>query len=107
MTMSRLAAIAMLALPMPALASGVIDNVNGIALDANGRIVRFGALQIDDDGKVEKLIQGRYQEPEYKPRKPKKGQPWPERPKGPTFKLDAGGKTLIPELMDAHGHMMG
>ncbi|MEA3388929.1 amidohydrolase [Sphingobium sp. CCH11-B1] len=107
MTMSRLAAIAMLALPMPALASGVIDNVNGIALDANGRIVRFGALQIDDDGKVEKLIQGRYQEPEYKPRKPKKGQPWPERPKGPTFKLDAGGKTLIPGLIDAHGHMMG
>ncbi|MFD1103362.1 amidohydrolase [Sphingobium olei] len=107
MRISRLAAIAMMALPTPALASGVIDNVNGIALDANGRIVRFGALQIDDEGKVEKLIQGRYQEPEYRPKKPKKGQPWPERPKGPTFKLDAGGKTLIPGLIDAHGHVMG
>ena len=101
------AALALALLPLPALATGVIDNVNGIALDADGRIVHFGALMIDDDGKVEKLIPGRYEEPEYKPKKPKRGQPWPERPKGPTFKLDAGGKTLIPGLIDAHGHVMG
>ena len=101
------AAIAALALPMPAYASGVIDNVNGIAIGPDGKIVHFGALMIDDEGKVEKLIQGRYQEPEYKPKKPKRGQPWPERPKGPSFKLDAGGKTLIPGLIDAHGHVMG
>jgi predicted amidohydrolase YtcJ len=85
----------------------VIDNVNGIAIGPDGKIVHFGALMIDDEGKVEKLIQGRYQEPEYKPKKPKRGQPWPERPKGPSFKLDAGGKTLIPGLIDAHGHVMG
>ena len=102
-----LAAIAALALPMPAYASGVIDNVNGIAIGPDGKIVHFGALMIDDEGKVEKLIQGRYQEPEYKPKKPKRGQPWTERPKGPSFKLDAGGKTLIPGLIDAHGHVMG
>lgn len=102
-----LAAIAALVLPMPAHASGVIDNVNGIAIGPDGKIVHFGALMIDDEGKVEKLIQGRYQEPEYKPKKPKRGQPWPERPKGPSFKLDAGGKTLIPGLIDAHGHVMG
>lgn len=101
------AALAALALPFPAFASGVIDNVNGVAIDANGKIVRFGALVIDDEGKVERLIQGRYQEPEYKPKKPKRGQPWPERPKGPSFKLDAGGKTLIPGLIDGHGHVMG
>lgn len=102
-----LAAIAALALPFPALASGVVDNVNGIALDANGKIVRFAALVVDDDGKVEKLLPGRYQEPEYKPKKPKRGQPWPERPKAPSFKLDGGGKTLIPGLIDGHGHVMG
>lgn len=99
--------IAALALPFPALASGVVDNVNGIALDANGKIVRFAALIVDDEGKVEKLLPGRYQEPEYKPKKPKRGQPWPERPKGPSFKLDGGGKTLIPGLIDGHGHVMG
>ena len=54
-----LAAIAALALPMPAYASGVIDNVNGIAIGPDGKIVHFGALMIDDEGKVEKLIQGR------------------------------------------------
>ncbi|MFC3441126.1 amidohydrolase [Sphingobium rhizovicinum] len=103
----RLAAIAAITLPFPAFASGVIDNVNGIALDANGKIVHFGALLVDDDGKVEQLIPGRYQEPEYKPKKPKRGQPWPERPKPLSFKMDAGGKTLIPGLIDAHGHVMG
>ncbi|MDI1297311.1 MAG: amidohydrolase family protein, partial [bacterium] len=94
-------------MPAPALAAGVIDNVNGIAVDPTGKIVHFGALLIDDEGKVEKLIQGRYQEPEYKPKKPKKGQPWPTPPKGMAFKLDGGGKTLIPGLIDAHGHVMG
>jgi len=102
------AAMALALCPLPARAAGVIDNVNGIALDANGAIVHFGALLIDDDGKVEKLIQGRYKEPEYKrPKKRKKGEPWPEPPKGLAFKLDAGGKTLIPGLIDAHGHVMG
>ncbi|NIJ16703.1 amidohydrolase [Sphingobium vermicomposti] len=98
-----IAALAALALPVPALASGVIDNVNGIALDASGKIVRFGALLIDDEGKVEKLLPGRYQDPPRK-KKLKKGEVWP---KGPDFKLDAGGKTLIPGLIDAHGHVMG
>ena len=51
-----LAAIAAITLPSSAMAFGVIDNVNGIALDANGKVVRFVALQIDDDGKVEKLL---------------------------------------------------
>lgn len=111
MKTTRLAAIAALALPIiaavPAHAFGVIDNVNGIALDANGQVVHFAALVIDDDGKVDKLLPERYQEPEYKPKKPKRGQPWPERPKAPAFKLDAGGKTMIPGLIDGHGHVMG
>ncbi|MET0249583.1 MAG: amidohydrolase family protein, partial [Sphingobium sp.] len=89
-------------LPTTALASGVIDNVNGIALDATGKIVRFGAMLIDDDGKVAQLFPGRYQEPPRK--KPKKGQSWP---KGHDFKLDAGGKTMIPGLIDGHGQIMG
>ena len=98
-----LVAVAALALPFPAAASGVIDNVNGIALDPTGKVVRFGALLIDDEGKVEQLLPGRYQDPPRK-KKLKKGETWP---KGPDFKLDAGGKTLIPGMIDAHGHVMG
>lgn len=97
-----LAALAALALPFPALASGVIDNVNGIALDTNGRVVRFASMLIDDEGKVDKLLPGRYEEPPRK-KKLKKGETWP---KGPDFKLDAGGRTLIPGLIDGHGHVM-
>jgi len=100
-----LAALAAIALPMPVLASGVIDNVNGIALDAQGRIVRFNALLIDDEGKVEKLLPGRYQEPPPPKRKKRKGEE-EAVPKRLDFKLDAGGKTLIPGLIDAHGHVM-
>ena len=96
------AALAALALSGPVLASGVIDNVNGIALDANGKVVRFGAMLIDDEGKVERLLPGRYEEPPRK-KKLKKGETWP---KGPDFKLDAGGRTLIPGLIDSHGHVM-
>ncbi|MGC4250171.1 MAG: amidohydrolase [Sphingobium sp.] len=99
-----LAALAAMALPVPAWASGVIDNVNGIALDAQGKVVRFNALLIDDEGKVEKLLPGRYQEPPPPRRKKRKDdEPAPKRL---DFKLDAGGKTLIPGLIDAHGHVM-
>ncbi|SCW44637.1 hypothetical protein SAMN02927924_00587 [Sphingobium faniae] len=101
-----LAALAAMALPIPAWASGVIDNVNGIALDAQGQVVRFNALLIDDEGKVEKLLPGRYQEPPPPKRKKRKSEDGPA-PKRLDFKLDAGGKTLIPGLIDAHGHVMG
>ncbi|WP_313807723.1 amidohydrolase [Sphingobium sp.] len=107
MKAALLAAVAALALPGAALASGVIDNVNGIALDANGRLIRFRALAIDDEGKVEKLLPDRYQEPaQPRPKKRRKNEPEPVQPKRLDFKLDAGGKTLIPGLIDAHGHVM-
>lgn len=102
MKRALLAAVTALALPFPAFASGVIDNVNGIAVDANGRTVRFRALLIDDEGKVERLLPGRYEAPPRK-KKLKKGETWP---KGLDFQLDGGGKTLIPGLIDAHGHVM-
>ncbi|WP_336950829.1 amidohydrolase [Sphingobium aromaticivastans] len=108
MRAALLAAVTALALPGVALASGVIDNVNGIALDANGRLVRFKALTVDDEGKVERLLPDRYQEPEYvRPKKRRKNEPEPVQAKRLDFKLDAGGKTLIPGLIDAHGHVMG
>src|SRR5690606_13343813 len=82
-----LAALAAIALPMPALASGVIDNVNGIALDAQGRIVHFNALLIDDEGKVEKLLPGRYQEPPPPPKRKKRKGEQEAAPKRLDFKL--------------------
>ena len=50
-----LAALTLLA--TPALADGWVDNVNGITLDANGKVIRFNGLTITSDGKIGKLLQ--------------------------------------------------
>lgn len=86
-----LAALALaLALAAPAHADTLVDNVNGITLDRDGKLVRFTGLVIDGEGKVKQLLD----------RKDK-------RPERPDFKEDGKGRTLIPGLIDAHGHVMG
>ena len=73
----------------PAVADTLIDNANGVQVDQSGKLQRFSGLVIGDDGKVRQLLV--------------KGQ---ERPAA-TVRIDAGGKTLLPGLIDAHGHVMG
>ena len=77
-------------LAAPAHADTLVDNVNGITLDQQGKVVHFTGLVIDNDGKVKQLLD----------RKDK-------RPERPDFKEDGKGRTLIPGLIDAHGHVMG
>ena len=87
---TRLFALALFILATPALADGWVDNVNGITLDANGKVVRFNGLTITAEGKIGKLLnQG------DKP------------PVKPDWRLDGKGRTLLPGLIDAHGHVMG
>ncbi|PTQ08209.1 metal-dependent hydrolase [Sphingomonas oleivorans] len=83
------AALAALFLATPAHADGLIDNVNGYTLDAKGRLERFNGLLIDGKGKVAKLLDRR-----------------DKRPEKLDFRLDGQGRTLIPGLIDAHGHVM-
>ncbi|MDP3781332.1 MAG: amidohydrolase, partial [Sphingopyxis sp.] len=89
MTRLLLTALA-LTLAAPAHADTLVDNVNGITLDKDGKLIRFTGLVIDKDGKVKELLD----------RKDK-------RPERPDFKEDGKGRTLIPGLIDAHGHVMG
>ncbi|MBB5709673.1 amidohydrolase [Sphingomonas xinjiangensis] len=84
-----LAATALLSAPA-ALADGVVDNVNGITLGARGEVVRFRAMQIDRNGKVVRLFAGK--------EKPPKKVEW---------RTDMQGRTLVPGMIDAHGHVMG
>ncbi|WP_411340715.1 amidohydrolase family protein [Sphingopyxis sp. J-6] len=89
--MKRLALAALLSLvAVPAQADTLVDNVNGITLDKDGKLVRFTGLVIASDGKVKQLLD----------RKDK-------RPERPDFKEDGKGRTLIPGMIDAHGHVMG
>lgn len=84
-----LAAIAVL-LASPALADTLIDNARGIQVGPDGQLQRFTGLVISDKGKVVQVLRN--------------GQvavmPIAHR-------VDAGGRTLLPGLIDAHGHVMG
>jgi predicted amidohydrolase YtcJ len=88
--MARLAALAALfVLAAPATASGLIDNVNGITTDSSGKIVRFNALLIDGQGRIEKRLQG-----------------GDKRPKKLDFRFDGKGQTLVPGFVDARAQIM-
>ena len=84
----------------PAQADTLIDNVNGITLDAAGKVVRFSGLVMGDDGKVVRLVIA----PPPPPKKFKNGDPAPYRP---DYRIDGKGRTMLPGLIDAHGHVMG
>lgn len=86
----RLLVAAALLLAPAAHADGLVDNVNGETLAPGGEVIRFNALLIGRDGKVVRLL--------------KHGD---KRPKKLDWKLDMAGKTLLPGMIDAHGHVMG
>jgi len=84
-----IAAISALFLAAPACADGLIENVNGYTYDAKGRLQRFAGLLIAKDGTVAKLLDHN-----------------DKAPKTLDFRLDAGGKTMIPGLIDPSEHLM-
>jgi hypothetical protein len=86
----RLLIAAALLLAPAAHADGLVENVNGETLTATGEVVHFTGLLINGDGKVVQIL--------------KRGE---KRPKRLDWKLDMGGKTMLPGMIDAHGHVMG
>lgn len=72
----------------PALADQLVENVNGYTL-RDGRLVRFNALWIGDDGRVRQLLERGDRRPQTR------------------YLIDGRGRTMIPGLIDAHGHVMG
>jgi predicted amidohydrolase YtcJ len=83
-----LVALAALLASSSALADTLITNTNGIQVDANGKLERFTGILIGNDGKVKRLLHGEM----LKLRD--------------TDVVDAKGKTVLPGLIDAHGHVM-
>lgn len=80
-------------LPVAATADALVDNVTGITLDRDGRVVRFHAMVLDKEGKIVRLV------------RPGEDSPKQTR-KGPRldWRLDMGGRVVIPGFIDAHGH---
>ncbi len=75
---------------LPVFADGLIERVNGITLDEAGKVIRFSGILVDKNGTVTKLMTG-------------KDKP----PKQLDFRYDGRGLTMLPGLIDAHGHVMG
>jgi predicted amidohydrolase YtcJ len=88
--MKKFLALALLAIASPAFADGLVENVNGITLDKDGKIIRFTAMLVGKDGKVTQLLTSKE-----------------KLPKQLDFRHDGRGATMLPGLIDAHGHVMG
>ncbi len=90
MTLRLLLAGAALALPVPALADTLVTNIAGVRTTPERQVERFTGLLVGDDGKVKRVLKGEML----------------KLPAG-TKVVDGGGRTLLPGLIDAHGHVMG
>jgi predicted amidohydrolase YtcJ len=85
----RLFAALALLLPAPALADTLIGNINGISVERDGTVTRFGAMLVGDDGKILDLVERGEREPRA------------------DYRENGRGRTVIPGLIDAHLHVMG
>ena len=88
MRKALLAAITVL-LSSPAIATTLIENAQGIQVGPDGKIDRFRGLVVNDEGKVVQVLRGTAAPVMLFDRR-----------------IDAGGRTLLPGLIDAHGHVM-
>lgn len=82
--------IAALALPVPALADTLVDNVEGMTIDETGGLDRFTGLVIATDGRIKQVLH--------------RGDKRPERP---DYRIDGQGQVVVPGMIDAHAHVMG
>lgn len=83
-----LAAVSTLALAAPALADTLVDNVDGVTIGEDGKVLRFTGLVFDDEGKVVQVLS--------------RGE---ERPRV-DYRLDGEGRVMLPGMIDAHVHVM-
>lgn len=83
-----LAAVSALALSAPALADTLVDNVDGVTIDAEGTVLRFTGLVFDEDGKVVQVLERGDKRPQV------------------DYRLDGKGRVMIPGMIDAHVHVM-
>ena len=90
MIRALLAGVAALALSAPALADTLVDNVDGLTIDATGGIERFTGLLVGDDGRIVQVLH--------------RGD---KRPGKVDYFVDGKGQVLVPGIIDSHGHVMG
>ena len=86
--MKRFLVAAALIAAAPAQADTLVDNINGISIARDGKVTRFAAMVIDDEGKVAQLLDRRDKAPRV------------------DYREDGRGRIVIPGLIDGHAHVM-
>ncbi len=81
-------AVSALFAAVPASADTLVDNINGLSVDRAGKVTRFSALVIGDDGRISQVLDRRDKVPRV------------------DYREDGHGRTVIPGLIDAHAHVM-
>jgi predicted amidohydrolase YtcJ len=84
-----LVALAAALLASPVFADTLVSNVNGIQVGADGKLQHFGSFLIGDDGRVKQVMVN----------------PTPRMSKFDHM-INGEGRTLLPGLIDAHGHVV-
>ncbi len=84
-----LVALSLIAWPVAASADALVDNVTGITLDEDGKVVHFTGLLMSLDGKVTKLLSAK-----------------DKRPEKLDWRADMKGRVMIPGFVDSHGHVL-
>lgn len=87
-TLSLLPLVA-LALAAPVQADTLVDNIQGMSIDRQGKVTRFAGIWIDDDGRVKELLDRKDKKPRTK------------------FYADGKGAVVLPGMIDSHLHVMG
>ena len=72
-----------------ALADTLIDNVDGLSVETDGRVERFTGLLVGDDGRIVEVLKRS-----------------DKRPAKVDYKLDGKGRVMVPGMIDSHVHVM-
>ena len=88
-TIIRAAMAAILAtISVPVLADTLVDNVDGVTIDEDGKVKRFTALVFDDDGIITAVLESDEERPQT------------------DYAIDGEGRVMLPGMIDAHVHIM-
>ncbi|MFM7404506.1 MAG: amidohydrolase [Erythrobacter sp.] len=83
-----LATVCSLTLHVPVLADTLIDNVDGVTIDADGKVKRFNGLVFDEDGRITAVLARGDKRPLV------------------DYRLDGEGQVMLPGMIDAHVRLM-
>ncbi|MEO1729185.1 MAG: amidohydrolase family protein [Pseudomonadota bacterium] len=88
-TFLRAASTALLAaISVPAMADTLVDNVDGVTIDEDGKVKRFTGLVFDDDGIISAVLEAGEERPQT------------------DYGMDGKGRVMLPGMIDAHVHIM-